>query len=90
MPGMNGTGPMGAGPQTGRGLGYCGKADADSFFRGRGMGMGRGYSCGRGRGIGRFYQPVELTADQKKDILNQRKTFLENELSSLDEQINNL
>ena len=33
MPGMNGTGPMGAGPQTGRALGYCGKADIDSIFR---------------------------------------------------------
>lgn len=41
MPRMNGTGPTGAGPLTGRGLGPCG----------RGMGWGKGY----GRFSGRTY-----------------------------------
>ncbi|MEX1375920.1 MAG: DUF5320 domain-containing protein [Eubacteriales bacterium] len=88
MPGMNGTGPMGAGMQTGRGLGYCGKTEADSFSMGRGMGSGR--NCRRGRGMGRLFSAVELTDEQKKEMLNQRKISLEKDLSILDEQLNNL
>jgi hypothetical protein len=50
MPGRNGMGPLGAGPMTGRGTGWCGGADArmDMPPRGPGFGMGRG----RGRGNG--------------------------------------
>ncbi len=45
MPGGNGTGPMGNGPMTGRGMGNCaGYAGAGRFVRGCGMGFGgRGY-----------------------------------------------
>lgn len=43
MPGFDGTGPLGQGPRTGRGLGYCAP----------GLGFGRGYGLGRGRGLGR-------------------------------------
>ena len=49
MPGRDRTGPMGQGPLTGRGAGYCGGRRADGFTlggRGRAMGQGRG----RGRG----------------------------------------
>jgi hypothetical protein len=65
MPGLSGTGPMGKGPKTGRGLGPC-KSSAKSGFisgspRGRGLGrrgMGLGHrrrfapSFGFGRGFG--------------------------------------
>lgn len=44
MPGMDGTGPDGKGPLTGRGLGRCG----DGLPR-RGAGLRRGF----GRGLGR-------------------------------------
>ena len=45
MPGGDGTGPMGYGPMTGRGMGYCAGFDRPGFASpgfGRGRGMGRG------------------------------------------------
>lgn len=69
MPGRDGTGPMGNGPLTGRGAGYCAvrEAGAGTGFAGRGMsfgcGLGRGefgrggrwFACGGGRGLGSRY-----------------------------------
>lgn len=46
---LNGTGPQGQGPMTGRGMGYCG--NGQTYGRGVGRGMGRGF--GRGLGFGR-------------------------------------
>lgn len=47
MPGRDGTGPMGQGPMTGGGRGWCGGG------AGRGRGMGRGMGAGWGGGGGR-------------------------------------
>jgi len=63
MPGLNGRGPQGDGPMTGRRMGRCnpenkGKTD-DEILQNRdssvvpGQGMGRGLGFGRGLGIGR-------------------------------------
>lgn len=54
MPAGDGTGPMGMGPMTGRGAGYCAGYDAPGWAgpvpgRGFGMGWGRGGAWG-GRG----------------------------------------
>lgn len=56
MPGGDRTGPMGMGPMTGRGLGYCAGAGAPGYVNpapglGRGFGGGWGW-WGRGRGGG--------------------------------------
>lgn len=51
MPAGDGTGPMGMGPMTGRGAGYCGGYDAPGWANlppGRGFGLG----WGGGRGWG--------------------------------------
>ena len=62
MPGYDGTGPMGMGPRTGGGFGYCppaaGGVPAGGVVRGLGRGGlpwggGRGFGGGRGRGYGR-------------------------------------
>ncbi len=61
MPFLDGTGPWGQGPMTGRGMGYCAGYVRPGYQpvarrgwfglgRGRGWGMGRGF--GRGRGWG--------------------------------------
>ena len=59
MPAGDKTGPMGQGPMTGRGAGYCAGFQVPGFMnsgpgmgrgRGRGWGMGRGGGMGRGRG----------------------------------------
>jgi len=53
MPGGDKTGPLGRGPLTGRGAGYCtGNDRPGSFEPGPGGGRRRG-GFGRGRGLGR-------------------------------------
>jgi hypothetical protein len=52
MPGGDGTGPLGQGPMTGRGMGTCTPANVPATGR-RFSGFGRGFGCGRGRGFGR-------------------------------------
>ena len=51
MPSRDGTGPMGAGAMTGRGLGTCG-AHAVKYGAGLGLALGLGYACRRGFGCG--------------------------------------
>jgi len=54
MPGGDRTGPMGMGPMTGRGAGYCAGYGAPGYANpgpGRGFGRGRGF-WGRGFGGG--------------------------------------
>lgn len=52
MPQGDRTGPMGQGPITGRGLGFCSGFDTPGYAKGFGGGMGRGFGFGRGRGMG--------------------------------------
>ncbi|HOO98284.1 MAG TPA: DUF5320 domain-containing protein [Bacteroidales bacterium] len=55
MPRGDRTGPIGQGPFTGRGLGYCTGFDSPGFTKGMGAGMGRGGGYGRGMGyVGGF------------------------------------
>ena len=49
MPRGDRTGPMGMGPMTGRGAGYCGGYDAPGYAN---AGPGYGYGMGGGRGRG--------------------------------------
>lgn len=57
MPGRDGTGPLGAGPMTGRGAGFCAGFNMPGYanqvpgrgFLGRGFGRGGGGGGGRGR-----------------------------------------
>ena len=51
MPGGDGTGPLGMGPMSGRGAGFCGGFGAPGYASPV-MGRGRG---GRGRGLGRMF-----------------------------------
>ncbi len=58
MPAFDGTGPLGQGPRTGRGLGYCPPGppryvNPPRFWGGRlGLGWRRGWGRGWGRGFG--------------------------------------
>ena len=62
MPGFDRTGPMGMGPMTGRGAGYCAvdvtPGRIQRFF-GRGLGLGRGFRGG-GRGWRRMFYATGL------------------------------
>jgi len=87
MPRLNGTGPMGQGPRTGRGLGPCGG----------GYGYGRGYGRGRGRGFGfgnyspwgewSYRQPTEI---EEKAIVQDDIAILKEELKAAEERLRQL
>jgi Family of unknown function (DUF5320) len=68
MPRFNGTGPLGQGPMTGRGLGLCSGS----------MAFGRGY--GRGFGCRRFYtseEEGEILKDEEKMLEQELKAVKE-------------
>ncbi|WP_338042134.1 DUF5320 domain-containing protein [Desulfocurvibacter africanus] len=67
MPGFNGTGPLGNGPRTGRGLGRCM------------AGAGGGQMAGRGRGLGR----QGVFAQDAGDVQGERIAALEAEIAAL-------
>lgn len=100
MPGLNGTGPMGAGPRTGRGYGYCGNGSAVhsayyGYGRGRG-GFGRGMGFGYGARIG-YGQPFTAPPlddqnylNNELDALKREKAFLEDREKLINEQLQSL
>ena len=53
MPWGDRTGPLGLGPRTGRGLGFCSGFNSPGFTKGPGWGFGKGWGRGFGRGWGR-------------------------------------
>jgi len=102
MPRRDKTGPMGAGPMTGRCFGLCAGNDAEDrgigFGMGRGLGRGRrfGRNCdrgigrGAGRGFGRGYGMYSDTSKSQKEWLNERKSFLQSRLEAIEKQLEDL
>ncbi len=78
MPALNGTGPQGQGPMTGRGLGNCGPGYR-GFGRGFGSGLGRGF--GRGWGYSDKDEKEALTEEIKG--LKEEAKAMENRLEEL-------
>lgn len=72
MPRRDGSGPMGYGPLTGRGMGFCARQP--------GYGMGYGYGMGRGGRSG--YAAVQPFSGQ--ETLAMRKRILEEELKQVE------
>ncbi|MCF6464373.1 DUF5320 domain-containing protein [Clostridium sp. Cult2] len=77
MPRRNGMGPMGMGPMTGWGRGYCGVRRYGA----------RRMSYGYGRGFGRYdaWGDYPISVDEEKAILENEKTFLKSRLSEIEE-----
>lgn len=103
MPGGDRTGPMGAGPMTGRAAGYCAGYPAPGYVN-PGYGGGFGYGLGgRGRGFRgrgrRWFRagmpfvpatvPVE-TPEQELNGLKQEAEMLQNTLNQINERIEQL
>lgn len=90
MPGGDRTGPMGQGPMTGRGMGYCTGNVQPGFGCGPGRrGRGRGfrnmfYMTGQ-PGWHRCYMPA-AAPDPKKALENQAK-YLEEELKQIQDEL---
>lgn len=89
MPRRDGTGPMGQGALTGRGLGPCnvtGRA-----YCGRGIGYGRNTAyCGRGfgRGLGYGYA-VPVNTIMTKESLEEEKAILQERLNTINKELDN-
>lgn len=77
MPGQDGTGPLGQGPMTGRGLGRCGN------------GMRRGFGRGFSRGFG-FRRQVPLTKDEEKKILKAELKDLDLDKEDIEKRLKEL
>jgi len=79
MPGFDGTGPLGAGPGTGWGLGPC--SAGRSWRRGGGRGWARGLGWRRFWGCVPYQLPI--TEKEEKEILEQDAKDLEEELKAI-------
>jgi len=98
MPRGDRTGPMGMGPMTGRGAGYCAGYGVPGYMNpvmGRGMGAGFGRGGGRGwrnqyyatglPGWMRYGVPgVNVAAPVQPEV---EKQFLQNQVQSLQDQL---
>lgn len=87
MPGRNGTGPLGEGAMTGRGVGFCNDFSAtDSINK---IGSFGQYGC-RGRFRRQFYAstntPHNYDFDEKAYLLNQ-EAILDNQLKKVKERL---
>jgi len=101
MPALNGAGPQGQGPRTGRGLGNClptGRTNWSGYGRGWfglgrrfgrswfGRGLGRGFGFGRGWGRPLNGYPVSRSFN-RGPADNQEKEMLGEELQGLKEEM---
>ena len=84
MPTKDGTGPMGEGPLTGRGMGPCAKDAMAKGFR-------RGFKRGPRRGLG-WCCPEELTLtkDEQKKILQEEVKDLEEYKKQIEKKLKEL
>lgn len=100
MPGGDRTGPMGAGPMTGRGAGFCAGSGIPGYPHrgfGRGVGGGRGWGRGWGRGKGaRFHAwwqnaPVsQPRPNDERQMLEQEAAYLKNQAEQIQSRLNDL
>ncbi len=97
MPGFDGTGPFGMGPQTGGGFGYCGgrrRIRGAGFgarpFRGRGFGLGRAWRGGRGwAGFGGWGLWGSQTPEEERQAMEDELRLLEERSAYLRERLEN-
>ncbi len=93
MPGRDNTGPLGRGPMTGRGMGYCAnpsRSGGYSRYGGRfGGRMGNGYGYGYGLGFRNRFRAYPYMADApaSKTDLEAEKTELQERLNEIEELI---
>ncbi|MFZ7131227.1 MAG: DUF5320 domain-containing protein [Eubacteriales bacterium] len=90
MPRRDGTGPMGAGSRTGRGLGICTVANVAKFGAFLGAGLGLGCRRGFGFGFGGNDMIDEATPKTQKELLQVQKELLKDRLQNIDKQLENL
>lgn len=83
MPRRDGTGPMGNGAMTGKGMGFCNNRHTLRY--GAGFGARLGYACRRG--FGRGYVSSSKT---EKEFLEEQRDFFKNQLEIINKQLDNI
>ena len=88
MPRRDGTGPLGGGAMTGRGLGFCTGANAGAAgIPARGLGLGR-RGFGRGLGMGlRGARMGGFVPVSDNEALTEEKEILEQRLEAIKQQL---
>lgn len=89
MPRGDGTGPLGVGPMSGRGGGFCASRIQAGYGAGLGIRRGQGMPLSRGWGGGLSTQ-AEYISPGEKEILARRAQALQRELDQMRAQLNNL
>jgi len=92
MPRRDGSGPLGLGAMTGRGLGACTGVNAPIYGRGFGRGFARGFGRGIGLGFGRgfgFGVSANYYSNQtiSKEALQAQKERLKEMIDDIDKQL---
>lgn len=96
MPRRDGTGPIGLGSMTGKGLGFCSDyaTPVKGMHRGFGLGYGRGFrrmNCSfngfRGKSKTSYYA---FSGAEEKKVLAQEIEFLENQLKNTKKRLNDM
>jgi len=91
MPRGDGTGPMGMGPRTGRGAGYCAGYNMPGFAN-PGFGLGMAWRRGRGGGFGwrncQTWTPP--TKEETLQALKDRSEWLKGQLDAINKRIEEL
>jgi len=90
MPRFNGTGPLGQGPGTGRGLGPCGAGTGSRRGWGRGYARGLGWKQFWGYGAGEYEAQPQISKKEEKEILENEAMSLEAELKSIKARLSKL
>lgn len=85
MPRRDGTGPMGQGAMTGRGLENCNDGEIMNSDFGMGRRFGRGMGCSNGR---RFNRAKGMGMD--REYLTEQKSMLQKTLDAIEKQLENL
>lgn len=87
MPAMDGTGPMGLGPMSGRRFGYgCEAYNRLNQFKRPSLGCRRVF----GNGGGRFFNTYNLDKETRQALLVEQKNILEKELKNIKSQLEEL
>lgn len=88
MPRRDGTGPLGRGEMTGKGLGLCNLGNAITC--GTGLGLGLGLGLGRRRGYRQNIALNQGVAQTQKELLAKQKELLESRLNLINKQLESL
>jgi len=95
MPYGDGTGPLGQGPMTGRGAGFCSGYQrpgyANSVFGRGGFGRGRGWrNWFRATGWQRARMGYSLSAKEEKEITQEELSLLKEQVKVLEDRLKDL